>query len=832
MVVNTVLFRFFIALVFLLTLPLTVRSAPATIDPDTALGQKNILLLHSYHKGLIWTDEQNEGMIQTFHDQGLEPIFHVEYMDWKYSPTAENLQQRYEQYKLRYASRKIDLILTTDDAALAFAMKHRRELFSNAPVVFTGVLRDSAQALTQGQPNVTGVYEKFDTAGTLQLIRRFDPALQRLYLLYDNSESGLQAAQIMVDDARRADPGLEFIHLNKSSFAGILYLLANPPNLHSAVLINTYSRDVDGMTMEMERFVRRFSEVSKIPLYILYDFDSNHGAVGGSLTVSRQQGAAAALVGTRLLQGESSDVIPPLDSAGFNTILDYSQMVRYKLPLAEIPADAKIINRPITFYEKYRLTIWVTGSVFAAMSIIVALLLINLRHRTQTARKLAAARTYLDKIINSVADPIFVKNTEHRWVLANQAMADFLGHSRERIVGKMADELLLPGEGEIHYQRDLDVFNDGQEKTYIAEITNAAGAVRSLEIKKTRYTDPLGKHYLVGVVRDITNIKRAEEMLRRANEDLETKVLQRTQQLADANCELTALNQNMLAVNESLQEANRNLETEINERRRIEEQLQQTIFTLQQTQDQLIRSGKLAALGSLVAGVAHEINTPLGNSVTAASCLRISLDTITSQLSELAGEHPDLTDCLNDQRDGLELLETNLQRAVELVRSFKNVATEQLNEEKHPFNVRQTLADTLLTLRSRLKKTPLQVTVHCAENLVWNSFPGILSQIVANLVANSVAHAYLPQQAGQLTLEMFTDDGEMVLNYTDDGCGMNSEVRDKLFDPFFTTNRGGGSTGLGMYIVYNLVTQKLGGSIHCYSAPGAGTRFLIRVPLQ
>ena len=231
---------FLAALIFLLIL--SASQAFGASQP-----QKNILILHSYHKGLGWTDDQNEGIIHTFRQQGIEPIFHVEYMDWKYNPTEENLRLRYDQYKQRYQGRKTDLILTTDDAALAFAIRHRQELFSDAPIIYTGVLQESAPKLTQGQTNLTGIQEKFDAAGTIGLMRLFDPELQRIFLLYDNSESGLQAARVMTAEARQVDPNLQLTHLNTATFGMVVQTLGSlPPNSHNAVLVNTYSRDVAG----------------------------------------------------------------------------------------------------------------------------------------------------------------------------------------------------------------------------------------------------------------------------------------------------------------------------------------------------------------------------------------------------------------------------------------------------------------------------------------------------------------------------------------------------------------------------------------------------------
>jgi signal transduction histidine kinase len=177
--------------------------------------------------------------------------------------------------------------------------------------------------------------------------------------------------------------------------------------------------------------------------------------------------------------------------------------------------------------------------------------------------------------------------------------------------------------------------------------------------------------------------------------------------------------------------------------------------------------------------------------------------------------------------DSIAIIRTNLQRASDLVRSFKQVSVDQSSEARRTFQIKSYLEEVLLSLHPRLKKTRHQVVIDCPETLEITSFPGAISQIVTNLLMNSLIHAYGPDDEGTIRIAVSRSGDKLTLRYSDDGKGMEPDVVSKMFDPFFTTNRGGGGTGLGMHIVYNLATQTLGGTIQCDSEPGVGTTVTI-----
>lgn len=310
---------------------------------------------------------------------------------------------------------------------------------------------------------------------------------------------------------------------------------------------------------------------------------------------------------------------------------------------------------------------------------------------------------------------------------------------------------------------------------------------------------------IVGSITDVTPRKFAEAALQQAYEQLEIKVELRTQDL--------------LAMNEELQAVN--------------DELQQALATLQQTQTQLIQSEKMASLGNLVAGIAHEINTPVGVGVTATSHLqKITMDF--TMLYEAGGlRRQDLMEYLLDCKEATTIIFSNLERASQLIQSFKQVSVDQSSEGKRIFNVKRYLGEILLSLQPKLKRTHHKVIITCDENLNINSFPGAFGQIITNLVMNSLIHAYEANSAGRITIGVETQGEDQVsLIYADDGKGMASETLNKIFNPFFTTKRGMGGTGLGLYILYNIVAQQFGGTIQCFSELGKGTTFVMVFPIM
>jgi PAS domain S-box-containing protein len=271
------------------------------------------------------------------------------------------------------------------------------------------------------------------------------------------------------------------------------------------------------------------------------------------------------------------------------------------------------------------------------------------------------------------------------------------------------------------------------------------------------------------------------------------------------------------------------------------ERAETALENLHEAQESLVQAEKMAALGGLVAGVAHEINTPVGIAVTAASHLVDESESISRKMRENALRRSDLERFLQLCGDASGRILANAQRAGELIQSFKQVAVDQTYDDRRPFDLCQYLQEVALSLGPRLKPGGHTLTIDCAPGVEVDGMPGALAQVVTNLVVNSVVHGFPSAAAGMITLRAEVRRGagpggaaigedEVVLTYADNGVGIPADILPRIFDPFFTTNRAGGGSGLGLNIVYNIVQKKLNGRIAVESAPGDGARFTIVFP--
>jgi PAS domain S-box-containing protein len=262
-------------------------------------------------------------------------------------------------------------------------------------------------------------------------------------------------------------------------------------------------------------------------------------------------------------------------------------------------------------------------------------------------------------------------------------------------------------------------------------------------------------------------------------------------------------------------------------------ELSLSLEELRAAQDRLVQTEKLAALGRLVAGVAHEINNPVGTSLTVASALERKIAAIAADFAQDALKRSSLKEFLQTSREASSQLVGNLNHAAELIQSFKQVAIDRSLSNQRIFDLGHLTEQVAMSLRSGLGKQNLTINVECQPDLVMNSYPGPYGQVLNNLFLNAVTHAFPDDQRGLVDIRVLASGNDHVeIVFSDDGCGMSSSVRRQAFDPFFTTRRDHGSTGLGLHIVYSIVTNGLGGRLSLDSKPGEGTKIRIILPRE
>lgn len=283
--------------------------------------------------------------------------------------------------------------------------------------------------------------------------------------------------------------------------------------------------------------------------------------------------------------------------------------------------------------------------------------------------------------------------------------------------------------------------------------------------------------------------------------------------------EKKALQEKIISRNEALNATNRSLS--------------ETIESLKQAQSKLVESEKMASLGSLVAGVAHEINTPVGIGLTGITQLMEECRDIHARYEQGNLTENDFEDYLNSASELAGMIKKNIDRTAQLVRSFKQVAVDQTSEEDREVNLSQYLDEILFSLGSVLRKANVVVATECRDDINVITNPGLLSQVITNLIVNSVNHGFKDRESGNISIAISEQEDDMyLLQYLDNGKGISKENLSRIFDPFFTTNRGHGGTGLGLNITYNIVTNALGGSIACNSTENEGVEFIIRFKVK
>lgn len=308
----------------------------------------------------------------------------------------------------------------------------------------------------------------------------------------------------------------------------------------------------------------------------------------------------------------------------------------------------------------------------------------------------------------------------------------------------------------------------------------------------------------------------AKQSIKKLNEELEVKVVLRTEELNIKNNELRESIETIKATEEELLASNQSLSN--------------TLRELHEVQDLLVESGKMALLGELVAGVAHEINTPVGVSLTVSSYMESETKQLLAKVKEDRLTKKEFITFLENIEESAASLVRNLLRAGELISSFKQVAVDQTSRSVRRFHVHEYVDEILTNLHSQYKNRQLVINNNCPDELDIVSYPGAYSQILTNLVMNSLVHGFNEDEEGTISIDAKRVGDTLEITYHDNGQGIPEEFIDKVFNPFFTTKRGFGGTGLGLNITYNIIVNILKGNIVCHSKPNKGTTFIITVP--
>lgn len=387
-----------------------------------------------------------------------------------------------------------------------------------------------------------------------------------------------------------------------------------------------------------------------------------------------------------------------------------------------------------------------------------------------------------EPLVDIAPDPMLAVNQEGSILLANEAAVEFFGYPREIFLTKQVEDLIPP--------RLRDRHRNLRDMFFAHPSRRPMGSGRQLVTQRADGSEcevAISLSYMVrkGVPLAIVDVR-----------------------------DMSEHNQLLAAAQQA------------------QTQAEDALAKLQLAQASLLQSEKMAALGALVAGVAHEINTPVGNTLTTATHLETVTQKVAHQYRQGSLSEEELEAYFAMAQEATGLISINTQRAANLIHSFKQVSVDRSSGERRHFSVKQCLDDTLLSLRPLYVRRRITVRVDCPAELQMDSYPGALSQLVGNLLTNSIAHAFRDEQPGTIDMVVrAAGAGWVEIQFSDDGCGIPDKLRGKVFEPFFTTQRNAGGSGLGLHIAHNLVESVLGGTLTLLPArEGVGAAFLLRLP--
>ena len=349
-----------------------------------------VLLLNSYHDDFTWTRNMTESIVAELKDSGLDVMVYTEYMDWKNFQTDENIENLYTTYKSKYKNNPIDVIITTDDKALEFALEYRQELFSDAPIVFAGVNEKGEQELIQDRKNVTGVIEHIDLRETIAMALTIKPNMKELYVIHDQTESGISEFSI-VENIITSMPGdIKPISITNRSNRGIIEGIKGLGE-DSSVLILTYYQDIFGSPIGFEELTQIVSKESKVPVFHMYAMTMGHGNVGGAMLCAYDHGEAAGQLAVRILKGEKADELAVIRDMPLMLAFDYEQLQQFGIPMKQIPKEAEIVNKPFSFFETYKQLVILWGVILSLLIILIIGLMIYIREIRKIRIRLQAS---------------------------------------------------------------------------------------------------------------------------------------------------------------------------------------------------------------------------------------------------------------------------------------------------------------------------------------------------------------------------------------------------------------------------------------------------------
>lgn len=399
---------------------------------------KEVLLLHSYHKGYKWTDDISKAIEKNFEKYSNINLTTI-YMDTKKVSNDNYFKKLYELYKEQFKNRKFDVIIASDNSALEFLVEYQKKLFPKTPILFSGINYFDEKLIDKNgmRKYISGVIEQVDLKKNFELISKIHPKLDKLIILNDKSKTGL----IMKDDLEKIIPKFnnkfEVEYIDDMQMNDLKKYVSNTNN-NTALLFVLLFKDKTGKFFTYKESLEHIKSFSHVPIYGLWDFYLNYGVIGGLLTSAQAQGDAVSKMVLEVLNGKEITKIPILRKSPNEYIFDFNELKKFNIKIENYVDDFTIVNKPFSFYRKYKILVNITIATMLLFIILIILMKANINRRKKLQRDLSNRLEFDKVLLDTIPNAIYYKNVDGKFIGCNLAFANLMGLTKNSVVGKTA----------------------------------------------------------------------------------------------------------------------------------------------------------------------------------------------------------------------------------------------------------------------------------------------------------------------------------------------------------------------------------------------------------
>jgi len=773
--------------------------------------RKKVLVLHSYHHGLRWTDNVNRGIREVMDSLGNRVELDYEYLDTKRNPSEEYLKKIIELYDLKLQREKYDAIIVSDNNALSFVKNHGQKYFNKTPIVFCGI-NHFKDEMIEGISNITGVAEEVDWDGVINLILKTRPSTNKLVVINDNKTTTAKLNKLLMLELEQKYQGeLDFIYYEDLA---INELIDNVQKIKgdTSILLLTFNKDKFGKFISFQDNLDLLIPKSNVPVYIAWAFYINDGVIGGKVVDGSYHGKMAARMIAKILNGTSVDSIPiyrePLDQY----VVNYNEIERFDIDEDVLPEGTFLMNSPKSFYGENKEWIHIVMGIILLSTIIILVLSRAIIRRIKAERALILEQDRLKisvkherllgiigRLLNAssdfknVLDDVLKLMTEE---LNVARISLYSLHSSGASAVKIKSRVSTKGKT----IKDVDQFYFSELKEVISRLqlnrSIVSNDLLNLEQKEQEYYKK----------RNIKAVVILPVMV-------ENKVvgLMGFSQTNAHNWSRDEISVFFSTVNMIANAWERNSLMDA----RIEAE-QKNVEALRMLEE----SSKLASIGVMAAGITHEINQPL-------NAIKITADSVLFWQKRNPGALPEMfTRKIKTISEGTSRIDSIIKHMRTFWEKPQNISSETVNMvdavRSSLTMVKRQVYDHSIELQHELPNSKILVFANYIQ----------FEQIVVNLIVNSIHSLDKVKRDNKLIrIKVRTDDVSGILEIHDNGTGIQEEIQEKIYDPLFTTKDAGIGSGLGMAIVKSFI-DKFQGEISNHNNDEGGASFILKFKLQ